>query len=154
MDRRRVEQGVVRKRFVITGQVQGVGFRPTVFRVAEALALTGWVRNAPEGVVVEAQGERAAEFPARLKAELPPLARILTLDAADAEPVPDEPDFRIRKSAAGTGHSVLISPDTATCPECQAEHGLDKTNRRFLTTRSSTAPTAGRATPSPGQRAL
>jgi hydrogenase maturation protein HypF len=112
---------MLRKRFVITGQVQGVGFRPTVFRVAEALSLTGWVRNAPEGVVVEAQGERAAEFPARLRAELPPLARILTLDAAEAEPVPDEPDFRIRKSAPGTGHQVLISPDTATCPDCLAD---------------------------------
>ena len=112
-----------RRRLVITGQVQGVGFRPFVYRTALDHALTGAVRNTPEGVIIEIQGPsgRTAAFETALVAELPPLARIVTLDAADAEPLADEAEFSILASTAGKGHTVLISPDVATCPDCERD---------------------------------
>lgn len=121
---------VTRRRLVVQGQVQGVGFRPFVYRLALELGLTGLVRNAPEGVVVEVQGARAGEFRARLEAELPPLARIVGLEETDAEGVAGEAAFRIEASAPGQGHAVLISPDVATCADCLADMA-DPDNRRF-----------------------
>lgn len=123
----------IRRRLVVTGQVQGVGFRPFIFRLADELKLAGTVRNAPEGVVIEVQGPHKVveQFAHRVEAEQPPLARILRVTVQDMAPVAGEDGFTIRKSSAGPGHDVLISPDTATCPECQAEL-FDKSNRRFL----------------------
>lgn len=122
-----------RRRLVVTGQVQGVGFRPFVFRLAEELGLTGTVRNAPEGVVIEVQGQqrRLDQFSRRLQAEQPPLSRILRVVEQVLDPVADEDGFSIKKSTGGAGHDVLISPDMAPCPDCQAEL-FDKANRRFL----------------------
>lgn len=123
----------IRRRFVVTGQVQGVGFRPFVFRLAEELTLSGTVRNTPEGVVIEVQGQpRQVElFARRLEADQPPLARILRVTLRDLPPVDEPGGFCICKSTGGAGHDVLISPDVATCPDCMAEL-FDKSNRRFL----------------------
>lgn len=123
----------IRRRFVVTGQVQGVGFRPFVFRLAEELALSGTVRNTPEGVVIEVQGlpKQVEQFARRLEADQPPLARILRVTLRDLPPVDEPGAFCICKSTGGAGHDVLISPDVATCPDCMAEL-FDKTNRRFL----------------------
>jgi len=123
----------IRRRLVVTGQVQGVGFRPFIFRLAEDLKLSGSVRNAPEGVVIEVQGPPRAvdQFARRVESEQPPLARILRVVMQDIPADPACQGFAIQKSTGGGGHDVLISPDTATCPECLAEL-LDKTNRRFL----------------------
>jgi len=123
----------IRRRLVVTGQVQGVGFRPFVFRLAEELKLAGTVHNAPEGVVIEVQGpaKPVEQFSRRLELEQPPLARILRVVIQDIPAEAEASGFSIKKSTGGAGHDVLISPDTATCPECQAEL-LDKNNRRFL----------------------
>jgi hydrogenase maturation protein HypF len=122
-----------RRRLVVTGQVQGVGFRPFVFRLAEALSLAGLVRNAPEGVIIEIQGpaRQLDAFAHRLEAEQPPLSRILRVVSQEIAPEPGATAFEIRKSTGGAGHDVLISPDVATCPDCLAEL-MDKDNRRFL----------------------
>lgn len=109
-----------RKLFSISGQVQGVGFRPFVFRLAVRHALSGTVKNGPEGVSVEVQGEAGAvdAFYAALLAELPPLARISAISQRELPPVEGEEAFCIIASSGGLAHEVLISPDVATCPDC------------------------------------
>ena len=123
---------ILRQRFIVSGQVQGVGFRPFVFRLAATHSLTGLVRNTPLGVAVEVQGpyEALESFVLDLRGKLPPLARIVTLTAEDLPLVPDEAAFAIVESAPGQGHNVLISPDAATCPDCLADMN-DPANRRF-----------------------
>ncbi len=121
---------VTRCRHVAAGQVQGVGFRPFVYRLALELGLSGWVQNSPEGVVIETEGpvEAVSAFGRRLPAELPPLARLLAFSATPVPPA-GETGFRILTSAPGSGHDVLISPDVATCPDCLADMA-DPGNRR------------------------
>ncbi|MGE4551586.1 MAG: carbamoyltransferase HypF [Desulfovibrionaceae bacterium] len=123
---------IIRFRFTVTGQVQGVGFRPFVYRLALEHGLTGRVRNAPEGVLIEVQGGGAAlrAFEADLTGKLPPLARIITLAREELEPEPGEDAFAIVTSTSGHGHRVLISPDIATCPDCLADL-RDPNNRRY-----------------------
>ncbi len=122
---------VIRRRLVVTGQVQGVGFRPFVYRLAVERDLTGTVGNTSQGVVVEIQGpaEAVAGFERAFPEELPPLARVTRLETSDAEPVPNEQGFAILKSEGGHGHHVLISPDIATCADCLADMA-DPGNRR------------------------
>jgi hydrogenase maturation protein HypF len=110
--------------------VQGVGFRPFVYRLAADLALSGWVINDARGVFVEVEGpERALHtFRSRLIAEKPPLARIHALDAAWLEPA-GYSRFEIRHSAGGGEKTTLVLPDVATCPDCLAEV-LDPADRR------------------------
>ena len=123
---------LTRRRFVVTGQVQGVGFRPFIYRLALEASLSGFVRNAPEGVIIEVQGTSLAVegFGTDITAKAPPLSRIVSLQAEDAAPAPDETAFRIEKSEGGAGHNVLISPDVATCPDCLADMA-DPENRRY-----------------------
>jgi hydrogenase maturation protein HypF len=120
-----------RLRIEITGIVQGVGFRPFVHNLAGRHGLCGWVANDGRGVVIEAEGEQAAlaAFLAALRAEAPPLARI---DAVTATPRPPsgERGFAIRMSAPADARTALISPDTATCPDCRAEIA-DPHDRRY-----------------------
>ena len=122
-----------RRRITVNGQVQGVGFRPFVYRLATEMELVGFVRNTPEGVVIEIQGpnRHLNSFQHRLEADQPPLARITRVVSQGIDTDPTTCTFEILKSSAGAGHNVLISPDIATCPDCLAEM-LDKTNRRFL----------------------
>lgn len=125
---------MLRRRLTITGQVQGVGFRPVVYRLALEAELTGWVRNTPEGVVIEVQGTGADKYETLLTSRLPnmaPLARIVDLTAEDAPPVDNETAFEIKASTGGQGHSVLVSPDTATCADCLREI-FDPADRRHL----------------------
>lgn len=119
--------------YTVTGQVQGVGFRPFIYREASKLGLTGSVGNTPEGVRIEVQGEEEAlalfsSFPERV----PPLARIASLTREVAEPLPDENVFHIRTTHSGAhrGHRVLVSPDVAPCDACLADMA-EKSNRRF-----------------------
>ena len=114
---------IIRRRFTVSGQVQGVGFRPFVYRTALARGLVGEVRNTPQGVVVAVQGPEASvdAFAHDLEHRLPPLARITALNVEDAPIVDGEAEFCIAGSEAGEGHTVLISPDTATCADCLAD---------------------------------
>ncbi|WP_419785159.1 carbamoyltransferase HypF [Pseudodesulfovibrio sp.] len=124
--------GLLRHHYIITGQVQGVGFRPFIYRIATDNALTGSVNNSSEGVLIEVQGtaDQLARFADDLSAKLPPLASVVTQEKADLSPVEDEDAFIILKSTGGLGNSVLISPDVATCPDCLADIA-DPENRRY-----------------------
>ncbi len=113
----------IRRRLRVTGQVQGVGFRPFVYRLAGSLSLTGLVGNDARGVTVEIQGPAAAvdEFAARLKTDAPPLAEIVSVEQSATEPVEGERGFRIAASAGGELADAQVTVDTATCPDCLRE---------------------------------
>lgn len=122
---------VERYEVTISGIVQGVGFRPFVYHLARRLKLTGWVLNNSRGVVAEAEGSASAlqAFVAALRQEAPPLAVVRDIAVNVLPPVYDD-EFVIRKSDAASDRLALISPDTATCPDCQSEL-LDRKNRRY-----------------------
>ena len=113
----------IRKRLVIAGQVQGVGFRPFIFRLAVELGLTGWVLNDASGVTLEVQGTEAQveEFIARLSTDLPPLARISRYEESPADVTSGEQRFEIRPSSAGELTDAQVTVDTATCHDCLRE---------------------------------
>jgi hydrogenase maturation protein HypF len=117
--------------FLITGLVQGVGFRPAVWRLATDLQLAGWVRNSARGVEIHLEGDaaRQAEFVRRLPEAAPPLARIEHIRRTPAAPE-GRVDFRIRENAADGAISTAIGPDLALCSDCLAEL-LDPRGRRY-----------------------
>ena len=120
----------VRKRLTISGIVQGVGFRPFVWRRASGLGLTGWVENRSGGVVAEIQGPAVdvASFIDGLAAAVPPLAVVERIAAEEVAPC-DESAFEIRKSGVQPGGSTPLPADIATCRACLAEV-LDPHDRR------------------------
>lgn len=113
---------MTRHHYIITGIVQGVGFRPFVFRLASELGLYGWVRNSPAGVEIEIQGneEPLAIFQERLLRELPPLAIISGIEISERSPQTDETGFNILPSSDGRAE-VQITPDSALCADCLHE---------------------------------
>lgn len=115
----------------LTGVVQGVGFRPFVYNLANRLGVRGWVRNASDGVWIHAEADEAvhAEFERALVEEAPPMARIAGL-ASRSVAAEDLPTFSIVPSHAEAGARTLVSPDLATCPACVAEL-FDPTDRRY-----------------------
>ncbi|HVN30736.1 MAG TPA: carbamoyltransferase HypF, partial [Thermoanaerobaculaceae bacterium] len=119
-----------RVRLVCRGVVQGVGFRPAVHRLASSLALAGFVRNAPEGVVVEVEGTGAdvRAFVERLPTSLPPLARIDEMETAAVAPS-GETVFSVLVSEEGQRRHALVPPDAAICPDCRSDME-DPANRR------------------------
>lgn len=123
-----------RERLTITGRVQGVGFRPFVYRMAQRFGVCGSVRNTSHGVLVEVQGpaDVLAAFSRSLQAELPQLAHIVELKRNSLPEIPQETGFVIAESLAeGGSSSVLVSPDVATCDDCVREL-FDPQNRRYL----------------------
>jgi hydrogenase maturation protein HypF len=120
-----------RVRIRVAGTVQGVGFRPYVFRLATGLGLGGFVLNDEHGVLVEAEGDPAAleVFTTRLPREAPPLAAIEHVDVVTV-PARAEPGFTILASEHAGQPDALVTPDTAICDECLAEL-FDPADRRF-----------------------
>ena len=122
---------VARRRIIVQGIVQGVGFRPFVYGQALRLGLVGYVRNDSGGVTIEVEGEGAAieRFERALAETPPPLARI---DGITTELVPALGDtaFVIAGSKAGAERRALIAPDVATCPDCLLEL-FDPHDRRY-----------------------
>lgn len=118
-------------RLTIKGIVQGVGFRPFVYNLAQRLGLRGWVLNDEHGVKVEIEGEEGVieRFLRALKNEAPPLARIEELWVED-RPLQGYPSFEIRRSERTKDRLVLISPDIATCDDCLREL-FDPRDRRY-----------------------
>lgn len=112
----------------IKGIVQGVGFRPFVYREARSHAIVGFVVNTPDGVVIEAEGSACNLFIESLHANLPERARIDSIEIFQREAI-GYSDFEIRNSTLGEG-SVAIPLDTALCLACQAEMD-DPLNRRY-----------------------
>jgi hydrogenase maturation protein HypF len=106
-------------RIRVAGVVQGVGFRPFVWRLARELQLTGWVRNDAGGVDIHAEGAALDVFVGRLKIDAPPLARIDAVETLLADWA-GHAEFRILESAGGKV-STAIGHDTAPCPDCLAE---------------------------------
>ncbi|MEA2264958.1 MAG: hydrogenase maturation protein HypF [Solirubrobacteraceae bacterium] len=115
----------------VAGTVQGVGFRPHVYRLAHELALDGFVLNDSRGVLLEVEGPGPSidEFLERLRSEAPPLARIEHVEAAELEPSGIR-GFAIVSSRGGGDQDAPVSPDTATCADCLAEL-LDPGDRRY-----------------------
>jgi hydrogenase maturation protein HypF len=111
--------------------VQGVGFRPFVYRLAREMGLDGWVLNDSHGVLIEAQGPAASveQLSERLRAEAPPLAVIERLIVSPGEPVAPGSGFAIRASPTGERPDAPVTPDTATCGDCLREL-LDPADRR------------------------
>ncbi|MDP9345645.1 MAG: acylphosphatase, partial [Actinomycetota bacterium] len=114
----------------VEGVVQGVGFRPFVFRLAEEHGLAGFVRNDVHGVEIEVEGPRAEveRFVAALARRAPPLARVLRVDRHEVPPAGGD-EFVIVASDAAGDPDALIAADAATCPDCLAEL-LDPADRR------------------------
>ncbi|CAM2059712.1 Carbamoyltransferase HypF2 [Desulfovibrionales bacterium] len=117
----------------VIGRVQGVGFRPFVYRLALKLGLMGSVQNTPAGVCIDLQGPLATldYFYRTLTEQLPPLAVIISITATDLPLDPSIAGFHIIASALGEEHQVLISPDVATCHDCLDEL-FSPGDRRFL----------------------
>jgi hydrogenase maturation protein HypF len=120
----------VRRRIRVSGLVQGVGFRPFVWRSATALGLSGWVGNDAAGVVLEAEG--APSDVEALVAALrvpPPLARVEQVISEAVDALGDS-GFAVRASDAAGARHALVAPDTATCDACLAELH-DPADRRY-----------------------
>lgn len=124
---------IMRQSLLIGGQVQGVGFRPFVYRCALKHGLSGSVGNTPQGVEIQIQGSPTAldAFYHELHSTLPPLARIQSCQKTALPPRAEEQRFEIKRSdGGGNGHSVLVSPDVAMCAQCQQDIA-DPHNRRY-----------------------
>jgi len=119
-----------RQKHEIGGIVQGVGFRPFVYRLAQELDLTGWVRNTPAGVEIEIEGSAGGliSFDYALRHRLPPLAQVTSHVRSDI-PVADEPSFLILPSGPGAA-DIQIAPDSALCADCLREL-FDPSDRRY-----------------------
>jgi hydrogenase maturation protein HypF len=115
----------------VRGVVQGVGFRPFVYRIATELRLKGWVLNGGEGVAIHVEGDDSVleEFLERLKTEGPPASRIVETDVSHTIPGGFH-EFSIRESARNSHPTVRISPDLPVCEACLGELA-DTTNLRY-----------------------
>jgi hydrogenase maturation protein HypF len=121
----------LRVHITIEGAVQGVGFRPFIYRLAHELELVGWVNNSSQGVTIEAEGTPAIleNFVQRISQEKPPLAII---DRVQREFLPANgfTAFEIHDSETSGDKTTLVLPDVATCPDCLREV-FDSTDRRY-----------------------
>ena len=120
------------KRFQISGTVQGVGFRPWVYRLAHQLHLKGFVQNTSRGVCmeIEGSGEDVDRFVDRIQAEAPVHCVITKCDLADIAPQGFK-QFKILTSYDDQQHQAIVLPDMASCPECMKEV-FDRHDRRYL----------------------
>ena len=126
-----LDPSVQRRHVQVTGVVQGVGFRPFVFKLAEASSLGGFVFNSSAGVTIEIEGVSAAlhNFLAELRAHPPALAEINDVTVTEVGPR-GETAFHILDSREEAGAFALIPADAATCDACWRDFG-DPANRRF-----------------------
>ncbi len=122
---------LLRKAIDVSGIVQGVGFRPFVYRLANQCALAGFIANTAAGVSIEVEGpsEKVDEFLHRLPQEIPPLARVTALSDRELESL-GEHTFRIITTRIDRSAHTLISPDIAVCHDCLREMS-DPRDRRF-----------------------
>ncbi|MGZ4132532.1 MAG: carbamoyltransferase HypF, partial [Actinomycetota bacterium] len=122
---------MVARHLEVRGVVQGVGFRPFVWRLATAHGVAGWVRNDGGVVTIHAEGDRVAvdRFVAAIPAQAPPLARVDDVASRTAE-VDGAAGFEVVASEDALGGERLVSPDAATCPACIREL-FDPSDRRY-----------------------
>ncbi len=120
-----------RRHFRFWGTVQGVGFRPALFRTAHALGLTGTIENTAQGVSAHLQGERVDSLIGAFKEALPPLASIDRIESEACAPRPQEDRLEILSTPTLLAQSQThIPPDSAPCAACESEL-FDPRNRRF-----------------------
>ena len=126
-----VEQ-VKTEKVLVEGIVQGVGFRPFVYRIATELELTGYVRNLGNVVEIIIQGsdDKIADFIYKLQNELPPIAKINNLETEELEDDEEYADFTIKESSDSFSGTSVIPPDLAICDKCLEEIN-DPNNRRY-----------------------
>ena len=122
---------LARKRLGVTGLVQGVGFRPFIYRLAQSHNLAGGVRNTSRGVEIEVEGPPAILdlFIRQLSADAPTLARVERVLIEEAEPLGQQ-SFEILASESLPATEAVIPPDVGLCPDCAREI-LDPDDRRF-----------------------
>lgn len=120
---------VKRLHIEITGIVQGVGFRPFVYSLAQRHGVAGFVTNTSRGVIIEAEGTDADAFVSSVKTEYPPLAKINSVVVHEMSVI-GESAFVITKSV-DEGSFTHISPDVAVCADCLHEM-FDPEDRRYL----------------------
>ncbi|HMP83248.1 MAG TPA: carbamoyltransferase HypF, partial [Verrucomicrobiota bacterium] len=127
----RADAAVARLRLAVQGAVQGVGFRPFVYRLACELGLPGWVNNSAQGVFIEVEGERPAleQFLLRLGTDKPPRSFIHSCETTWLD-VAGYDGFEIRESELTGNKTALVLPDIATCPDCLREI-RDPSDRRY-----------------------
>ena len=126
------EQSVTQRlRITLRGAVQGVGFRPFVYRLATEMSLTGWVLNSSAGLVVEVEGptEQLILFEKRIERERPK-ASVVTVHESAWLAAEGSTHFKILASHSDSGKTVNVLPELATCIECREEL-FDPENRRF-----------------------
>jgi len=123
---------MIRRRLIVTGVVQGVGFRPNVARLAAGFPVTGFCGNDDNSVFVEAQGDpgAVAAFFDGVRTATPPLATIVASNESPMAVVDGEAAFVIVASRPGAGAVTLLPADAAVCPDCLADMA-DPANRRF-----------------------
>lgn len=117
-----LDAGLARLRLIVKGRVQGVGFRPGVYRFAKRAGLGGFVQNTRLGVIVEVEGslESLNRFGVDLVENAPPLARIDHIDVEELKPS-GKRDFRIEASEEPGGAEAIFPVDTAVCEDCLRE---------------------------------
>ncbi|WP_303721946.1 carbamoyltransferase HypF [Malonomonas rubra] len=122
---------VIAKQIRIEGIVQGVGFRPFVYRMASERELFGTVLNDSQGVLIDIEGEEetVSAFILAIKTELPPLASISRMQITDI-PAVGKTGFAIAESRLGSSHVAQIAPDSYVCSDCLREM-FDPANRRY-----------------------
>jgi hydrogenase maturation protein HypF len=115
----------------VSGLVQGVGFRPMIWRVARSLSLVGSVKNDAAGVVIEAWGAapKLDELERRLRSDAPALARVDGIDVRPLSTQPVSSEFRIEKSSGGDPTAGVL-PDAAVCADCRNDT-LSADSRHF-----------------------
>jgi hydrogenase maturation protein HypF len=118
-------------KIIVRGAVQGVGFRPFIYRLATESKLNGWVLNCAQGVFIEVEGERhlLSKFLRRIEEEKPPRAVIQSLESSFLDAI-GYSAFEIRETDVGGEKTALILPDIATCADCLGEIA-DPNNPRF-----------------------
>jgi len=122
----------VRAKIKINGIVQGVGFRPFIYRLAKEYQLLGWVLNSVKGVEIEVEGKQKLieDFYLAIEEQAPPLARIKEKALNFTSELLDYDDFLIKRSNSNGEERVLITPDVAICDDCRAEM-KDRGDRRY-----------------------
>jgi hydrogenase maturation protein HypF len=126
-----IKKPVVRLRITVRGAVQGVGFRPFIYRLATGFGLNGWVNNSPQGVFIEVEGssEKLEKFLLHIETDKPPRSSIQSLESLYLDPVGYK-RFEIKPSDKSGKKVALVLPDIATCPDCIKEI-FDPKNRRY-----------------------
>ena len=130
-----------RVHIAVRGAVQGVGFRPFIYRLASDMGLSGWVLNSPQGVFIEAEGtkNRLDEFVLRIEKERPPRSSIQSLEHSFLDPL-GYSGFEIRESDTSGACSTLVLPTSPPVPIACEKFLICATGA--IVTRSPTAPTA------------